>query len=44
MGFASADALAALFTRAGFVGVHYKKFMLGTIGIHWGRKQDLPEG
>ena len=39
MDFYSAEALAGLFTRAGFTDVGYKKFMLGTIGVHWGRKQ-----
>lgn len=38
MDFHSADALAALFAAAGFTGVGYKKFMLGTIGVHWGGK------
>ena len=39
MDFYSASALAGLFTRAGFKDVGYKKFMLGTIGVHWGQKQ-----
>jgi demethylmenaquinone methyltransferase / 2-methoxy-6-polyprenyl-1,4-benzoquinol methylase len=38
MDFFSAEALADLFSQAGFADVGYKKFMLGTIGIHWGRK------
>ncbi|WP_228130178.1 bifunctional demethylmenaquinone methyltransferase/2-methoxy-6-polyprenyl-1,4-benzoquinol methylase UbiE [Desulfotalea psychrophila] len=38
MEFHSAEVLADLFRGAGFVDVHYKKFMLGTIGIHWGVK------
>lgn len=38
MDFHSAEALAALFTKAGFEDVGYQRFMLGTIGIHWGRK------
>jgi demethylmenaquinone methyltransferase / 2-methoxy-6-polyprenyl-1,4-benzoquinol methylase len=38
MDFYSADALAALFSEAGFQEVGYQRFMLGTIGIHWGRK------
>ena len=38
MDFHSAEALAALFRQAGFTDVGYKKFMLGTIGVHWGRK------
>jgi demethylmenaquinone methyltransferase / 2-methoxy-6-polyprenyl-1,4-benzoquinol methylase len=39
MDFFSAEALAALFTQAGFIDVGYKKFMLGTIGVHWGKKR-----
>lgn len=38
MGFYSADELAAAFEEAGFDEVSYKKFMMGTIGVHWGRK------
>ena len=38
MGFYSAEALAGLFIQAGFADVGYKKFMVGTIGVHWGRK------
>jgi demethylmenaquinone methyltransferase/2-methoxy-6-polyprenyl-1,4-benzoquinol methylase len=38
MDFHSAEALAGLFAQAGFADVGYKKFMLGTIGVHWGRK------
>lgn len=38
MEFYSADALAQLFSEASFVDVEYKKFMMGTIGIHWGIK------
>jgi demethylmenaquinone methyltransferase / 2-methoxy-6-polyprenyl-1,4-benzoquinol methylase len=38
MDFASAEALAATFSQAGFADVGYRKFMLGTIGVHWGRK------
>lgn len=38
MDFASAEELAAIFRTAGFDGVGYKKFMLGTIGVHWGKK------
>jgi demethylmenaquinone methyltransferase/2-methoxy-6-polyprenyl-1,4-benzoquinol methylase len=40
MGFYSADALAALFVEAGFQDVDYQRFMLGTIGVHWGRKEE----
>ncbi len=39
MGFAAADELAAMFRKAGFSKVGYKKFMMGTIGIHWGSKE-----
>jgi demethylmenaquinone methyltransferase/2-methoxy-6-polyprenyl-1,4-benzoquinol methylase len=38
MDFYSAEALSDLFRQAGFVDVGYKKFMFGTIGVHWGRK------
>ena len=38
MDFYNAEQLAQLFSDAGFVQVGYKKFMLGTIGIHWGEK------
>jgi len=40
MDFYSADALAAVFTAAGFQEVGYQRFMLGTIAVHWGRKQE----
>lgn len=39
MDFHSAEELADCFTQAGFTNVAYKKFMLGTIGVHWGQKQ-----
>jgi demethylmenaquinone methyltransferase / 2-methoxy-6-polyprenyl-1,4-benzoquinol methylase len=38
MGFAAADALAEVFRQAGFEQVGYKKFMMETIGVHWGSK------
>ncbi len=38
MGFHSAEDLAVAFKLAGFKEVGYKKFMLGTIAVHWGRK------
>lgn len=38
MDFYSAEALAELFTKAGFAGVGFKKYMFGTIGVHWGEK------
>lgn len=38
MDFYNAEQLAQLFSDAGFVSVGYKKFMLGTIGVHWGEK------
>jgi demethylmenaquinone methyltransferase/2-methoxy-6-polyprenyl-1,4-benzoquinol methylase len=38
MGFYKADALANAFTDAGFKEVQYKKFMCGTIAVHWGVK------
>ncbi len=36
--FHTADELADCFRKAGFKNVEYKKFMLGTIGVHWGEK------
>jgi demethylmenaquinone methyltransferase / 2-methoxy-6-polyprenyl-1,4-benzoquinol methylase len=38
MGFHKAEELAEIFRQAGFNQVDYKKFMMGTIGIHWGQK------
>ncbi|TKB08024.1 bifunctional demethylmenaquinone methyltransferase/2-methoxy-6-polyprenyl-1,4-benzoquinol methylase UbiE [Desulforhopalus sp. IMCC35007] len=38
MDFYSATDLAELFTLAGFQDVQFKKFMFGTIGVHWGAK------
>jgi demethylmenaquinone methyltransferase/2-methoxy-6-polyprenyl-1,4-benzoquinol methylase len=38
MGFYNAEQLAALFSEAGYLNVGYKKFMFGTIGVHWGEK------
>jgi demethylmenaquinone methyltransferase/2-methoxy-6-polyprenyl-1,4-benzoquinol methylase len=38
MDFYRAEELAALFVAAGFTHVGYRKFMLGTIGVHWGEK------
>ncbi len=38
MDFYSAEALADAFREAGLQDVGYKKFMLGTIGVHWGQK------
>ncbi len=43
MGFASAEELATDFRKAGFQRVGYRKFMMGTIGVHWGRKQDFQD-
>ncbi len=39
MGFYTADELAKAFTDAGFKTVAYKKFMCGTIAVHWGVKE-----
>lgn len=36
--FHTADTLASIFQEAGFSGVGYKKFMMGTIAVHWGVK------
>lgn len=38
MEFHRADELAELFYEAGFSRVGFKKFMFGTIAIHWGEK------
>ena len=38
MDFYTAAELAAIFRQAGFVEVGYTKFMMGTIGVHWGQK------
>ena len=38
MDFYTAEELVALFQTAGFTDVGFRKFMLGTIGIHWGKK------
>ena len=38
MDFYNAQELAGLFAEAGFVEVGFKKFMMGTIGVHWGIK------
>jgi demethylmenaquinone methyltransferase/2-methoxy-6-polyprenyl-1,4-benzoquinol methylase len=41
MGFYEAEELAALFRRAGFASVGYRRFMFGTIGVHWGEKDPV---
>src|SRR5579859_3519797 len=38
IGFKTPDALAALMREAGFADVQYRRFMLNTIAVHWGRK------
>lgn len=38
MDFHDADSLADIFRQAGFKAVNYKKFMFGTIAVHWGVK------
>jgi demethylmenaquinone methyltransferase/2-methoxy-6-polyprenyl-1,4-benzoquinol methylase len=38
MEFHDADTLARLFEEAGFNQVSFKKFMFGTIAVHWGTK------
>lgn len=38
MDFHSAEELANLFSEAGLINVGYRKFMLGTVGVHWGEK------
>jgi len=39
MGFYKAEELACLFREAGFLQVSFKKFMFGTIAVHWGEKR-----
>jgi demethylmenaquinone methyltransferase/2-methoxy-6-polyprenyl-1,4-benzoquinol methylase len=36
--FKTADELAELMQQAGYVNVDFKKFMLGTMAVHWGEK------
>jgi demethylmenaquinone methyltransferase / 2-methoxy-6-polyprenyl-1,4-benzoquinol methylase len=36
--FKSAEELVALMQQAGYVNVAFKKFMLGTMAVHWGEK------
>ena len=38
MNFHTAEKLAELFSTAGFAKVGFKRFMFGTIGVHWGMK------
>ncbi len=38
MDFYTAEELAGIFRDAGFSGVGYKKFMFGTIAVHWAEK------
>ncbi|KJR99368.1 MAG: ubiquinone biosynthesis protein UbiE [Desulfobulbaceae bacterium BRH_c16a] len=38
MDFYKAEELADLFAASGFTKVGFKKFMFGTIGVHWGEK------
>jgi len=38
MRFQHPDDLAALMRQAGFVDVQYRRFMFGTMAVHWGRK------
>jgi demethylmenaquinone methyltransferase / 2-methoxy-6-polyprenyl-1,4-benzoquinol methylase len=37
-GFLAAESLAALLAEGGFEAVGFKRFMLGTVAIHWGCK------
>ncbi len=39
LAFHDIESLAGLFRQVGFADVGYKKFMCGTIGVHWGRKE-----
>jgi demethylmenaquinone methyltransferase/2-methoxy-6-polyprenyl-1,4-benzoquinol methylase len=38
LGFKTADELAALMRAAGLDRVQYKRFMFGTMAVHWGQK------
>ena len=38
MDFHTAGDLAGIFREAGFNGVGFRKFMMGTIAVHWGKK------
>jgi demethylmenaquinone methyltransferase/2-methoxy-6-polyprenyl-1,4-benzoquinol methylase len=38
LGFKTADELADLMRAAGLVQVEYKRFMFGTMAVHWGQK------
>lgn len=38
MDFYKAEELAELFAASGFINVGYRKFMFGTIGVHWGER------
>jgi demethylmenaquinone methyltransferase/2-methoxy-6-polyprenyl-1,4-benzoquinol methylase len=38
MDFHTADTLASMFQEAGFSSVEFKKFMMGTIAVHWGER------
>jgi demethylmenaquinone methyltransferase / 2-methoxy-6-polyprenyl-1,4-benzoquinol methylase len=39
LGFKTADELAALMRTAGLEQVQYKRFMFGTMAVHWGQKK-----
>ena len=41
LGFKTADELAALMRAAGLEQVQYKRFMFGTMAVHWGQKQSM---
>lgn len=38
LGFKTPQELAALMSEAGFVEIGYRRFMFGTIAVHWARK------
>lgn len=38
MDFHTADELADAFSKVGLTNVNYRKFMMGTIAVHWGTK------
>jgi demethylmenaquinone methyltransferase/2-methoxy-6-polyprenyl-1,4-benzoquinol methylase len=42
LGFKTAEELAGLMRQAGLVSVGYKRFMFGTMAVHWGTKRKQP--
>jgi demethylmenaquinone methyltransferase/2-methoxy-6-polyprenyl-1,4-benzoquinol methylase len=44
LGFKTADELASLMRAAGLVNVEYRRFMWGTMAVHWGQKATGDDG